>query len=156
MKVTAIYLNSYLDGTGRLPELLIPCLTTPISYTFEKNDPTQDKDRSNRMFGAMAAQLAYAQNGDTYILVDPGPNQIMDIREPREFLKQYNDHMRGLRDGEGICKLLYDPTNGSVSGGDLVWKSGRGCINGRQLAPQGAQDGSGTKPPSLERGDQRP
>ena len=58
--------------------------------------------------------LAYYTNGSDWVLSSPGPDKIYDL-VPAEFFKD-----RPFETTPDLLALIYDPTNGMFSEGDIV------------------------------------
>lgn len=96
--------NSAGTGTGgrRRDHSFLASLTTPIAYlTKMKEDP----------FGERSSSYAYYHDGNEWVVWSPGPDGKYDVD-----LEQF----KTLPAGDFLAKFSYDPSNGTVSRGDII------------------------------------
>ncbi len=91
------------DGTGiNGSKSFLATLTTPISYLVKMpEDP----------FAAGSGSYAYYHDGDAWVVWSPGPDGKYDVDL---------EAFRTLPDGDFMARFSYDPSNGTVSGGDMI------------------------------------
>jgi hypothetical protein len=81
-------------------------LTTPVAYLSALfADP----------FNPHGSTFSYWQDGRGWILVSPGPDGVFDSNPARD----YQGDIR--QPSARLVSLIYDPTNGETSGGDLMY-----------------------------------
>jgi type II secretion system protein G len=122
MRVIALALESYAVDYNAYPQAaivlpwqrLVP-LTTPVQYLSSiPDDPFQTLSIFKGYFyGAM--DLSYA---DRWILAGVGPDKYPSV-DPIEF---YPGYQPGLFENRvpGYNYMIYDPTNGTISRGDII------------------------------------
>ncbi|MBX7243921.1 MAG: hypothetical protein K1X53_00380, partial [Candidatus Sumerlaeaceae bacterium] len=96
-------LSTMFAGDGRLEGL-----TTPVSYiTSLFMDPFSPN---------VSLPFAYYCDENGWICFSPGPDGQYDLAEPGKYYTSKID-----QPSTGIMLLSYDPSNGTISGGD-VWR----------------------------------
>jgi hypothetical protein len=106
--------TKYAAEHGQIPQFrmrhnaILMTLTTPITYIPGYGPDPFLKDIPNAAF-------AYWTNPEGWILWSPGPDGKYDIRDPQKVSSA------GKPQPSDLLLFTYDPTNGTISGGD-IWE----------------------------------
>ncbi|CAN5448722.1 hypothetical protein BH09SUM1_BH09SUM1_06070 [soil metagenome] len=114
-------LNKYRKQTNNLlrsrsfgvTTIRLSALTTPVAYL--GGEPVGDPYASPDQYAPPAYFVAMIDGEETAVLSSPGPNLVYDLRSLLE-----RDDTTTQTLGASLKLQLYDPTNGTRGGGDMI------------------------------------